>query len=1054
MGFYPWSRSAALLLVTFSGAVLPGCFLFNRGDAIDERTQDTVRNLSSQMEKQSSLSRSSGQATLARLRHLFPGLENDLLRESDFSFEGAPGIFRAFGSSSRPYDPLSQIALRQKVAALCHQQLSRSRLFTWDSWILLEGETLPSDPVLRKALALARNAWHLPFRSTDRAVLELQRLLQESVNPDKAACMAALLAPQFWLGAAKRSDVGRRISLDLYLRVPTLAELDPLENGSQTALQYFDQLLADSRAKEGLWNNIRQWHEEWLGLRKIINPATEGMDRRTVGQNATNSYGGPFRFKVGTGSRARGLGVDRIEMKELSWSRGFNSAVNASCQDGVEQEFDPETFFTFYEHRNHTTGTWNFVGGWVNWSNPAAQTAFFGRLAAESGLPESVGRLLCGEVASASRPAWTPVGWEDTPQNWRRCHGLIFLPRSGAGKVEDAITVLDALFSATGAVAGDPGRVAEFNALLNDLTNLVSRIRIFRTSDWARIDHSGSNLASGSLTAANWWSSASSSLATLKSHMNTSTNTVFFEVGLQDVIHTLNTVTEAPRVNAYPFGNLSYFSNRPPAATSVRLPIYGFQESDRRHRRFAPSGWQTGLSKVRLWFTGQEVSVCNGAERFLASCFFRPQYPVNGATGGLTSGFALGTLWITSTEDTVDTDSLLNPLGLSAMRCGQPDAASLASVYDPTRPNQFYPRGARGNSYREFQGLLEGASATGTTSAERAVFSEISRQLEEEPYQLIERLVFDRMDYRQLLTASATYGTDCLEEYYQQQGLSLPVVPSRRCAAGSTVHRMTPGAPIPAGLLARVNPATPTSNPSFQGVPPSLMSVWQADGLASGGRQHQRVIPPRVASGIVGMPAFLSPVQNSARGISSRFFTRLLCDQPSFFDPDKVGADAIHRRYVSGRNHLKPECYNCHRNLDPLASALSWRFVNLARDVNNQGEGVAGDFFGELLAVSMIGGDTLVGIRNGGTAKGQGAFMGKAVEGIVELSQEVANSRKFAECVVSTTFTHVYGRPVQFADVKLFQELTDRFISPQFNQYRYLELLRTMVTSQSYQRQN
>jgi hypothetical protein len=1061
-------------LIAITGS---GCFLTNREDAIEKLSQKTVDALSQEegssssqgtvapqfIEKQSSLARSSGQSTWVRLRALFPGQDQGILKESDFAFEGAPGIFRSLGSASRQFEPVSQIALRQKVVALCHNHLQVSRLFTWVGHSA--EEQAPADPVDRTVLAAARNGWLHPFDINDKAVQELKRLYVESsklpnnegvrVAPsEKAVCIAVFLAPQFWLGTAKKSDVARRISLELFLRVPSIAELAEFEKAQTSPVDYFNRLLADETAAAGLKKNIHQWHEQWLGLRTFISKGMEHLDRRSHGNGGSNSVGGPYRMNqphATTGrSRSVALGIDRVESM-LAANFKVPQVVTTSCQDKA-QEFDPETLFTYFEHRDITQNRWNFTGGWVKWTE-AARAAFADNLFSQNGLAGSVAPLLCGEGTTAA-PRFEIDDQLETGVKWRRCNGLVALNgvSGNSSPIERLVTSIQMARTATAETALNPTQ--QQDRAMN-FVNMVRRVRIFQTSTWSELPHIGSNLQAikDGAEALNWLNgthspSLDSSINALYTLIRTTTSRVFFEVSLTDYHHNYDAIPQAPSqpssLNAYAWGNLSYFTSMRPSPDSAKLPIYSFGEQDRRHRRYAPSGWQDGLSKVKLWFSGAEVAVCNSFDRFVASCFFRPSPYLKAVSRTLQMGTGLASV---SSDLVFFGDSGLNPVALGSMRCGVPNEEALASGdYNLEKPNEHYPRGTRlVDIYDRFQAQLVGASvADGALASEQKINREITEQLHREPYHLIDEIVFKDRDYRSLLTAAETYGTDCLEEYYSEQAFFLPKKDPTGCRAGGPVRKLNPGKPIKTALLVRPDGA-------IQGIPLQLRDVWDQDGVKKANERHLREIPPRTLSGILTMPAFMSPVQNSARGIASRYFSRLLCDEPSFFDTEQAGVDNLHRPLVSGREHLRPECYNCHRNLDPLASALSWRFISLGPKL---GEGAFLDFLGEIGQVALHLTDRALGIRHGGSIEGRGAFMGKEVIGVRGLGQAIADSRKFAECTVSTTFRHVYGRPVQFSDIKLFEELTNRFISPDFNNYRYLDLLRTMITSKSFQRAN
>ena len=1131
-----------LILSTASGL---GCGLSKREDAQDTQSLVTQKFAQS-LQTQSSVSRTSGMGTHARLRHLFPN-GTLALPEIDFAFEGASGLNRAFGLQSRPFEPLAQMALREKVAALCETHLAdrNTRIFSLEPGEqLLTGESAPTDPAAALALAAARNAWLHPYKSSDPEIVELTALYQgiRSGNTEtlarKSLCMAVLLAPQFWLGAPESSDAARRVSIELFHTIPTMQELQDFVDQRVTMDQYFDRLFANAATKEQFKSTVRSWHEEWLGLRDIFHPDFTYADRRAglleKPFGASNALGvtfAPSPVAVAGGS------TQTIESARLS---GLNSS---QCTTGYQQAFDPDTKMISWEHWNYDTNAVNFVGGFIRTGatlldsgGPSTQMSVASTAAAlearasNNPMPAASGTIRQRMIADICNVGGRALISDQDGVAWRRCNGLLQLNAASLARTKESIRVLLALIgtlqaSKTSTTYNDSNWLAWCplatrnsaclasgvsiatryrDSAISDIRKLLTRIKRYTSSGPVTFasDISAQVTATSAvhLTATSGQDAFTAFFVNATSSNSTSflaafdavaaANSWHFETDLADIKAPSEVAGRPGRYN-YGLGAFDAFGFMMDRRHGLQhLPLMsgalysgvlygtGFTPSDRRVKRLGGGGtWQDGYSKVKLWYTGEEVNVCNASDRLWASCFFRPNASVPVREDPLANySPIIAKFWATPYQWLPD--SAMHPQAVTAFYCGKPDASRLAT-FNSTDPNEAYSTNKLGNSggINEVATNIdlqsrEGLAANTPIGHETAVFEDLTQQIRDEPYELINKLVLDGGDYRELLTAEYTYGNACLKLFYDTQGYYLPLPDPQAVAncnaASRNKSRFSAGAPIPIGQLATVSG-------DYQGSTPERRRMWQAlnGGSAFGSLSTPQPapaqLPARVYSGILTMPLFVAPVATKARGMASRYFARLLCDQPNYYDPLQDATQAseksqLHRSFVSERKHLEESCYQCHRNLDPLASALSWTFQGLlhrstpsdqsGEQFNNfGGEGASNDYLGELDFVEMKE-RNIVGLRHGGGARSAGAFQGQSVNGIHELGVAISSSDKFASCVTQTMFQNVFGRPVQFADIPFFQEMVKNFKDPKGSNYRYVDLIKSMIKSDYFKRKN
>ena len=85
-------------------------------------------------------------------------------------------------------------------------------------------------------------------------------------------------------------------------------------------------------------------------------------------------------------------------------------------------------------------------------------------------------------------------------------------------------------------------------------------------------------------------------------------------------------------------------------------------------------------------------------------------------------------------------------------------------------------------------------------------------------------------------------------------------------------------------------------------------------------------IPPKKMSGLLTMPAFVNPAYGSdslTRTLVSRYFTMLLCGDPTIVQLTPC-QQTFQTQYIPQIWHRDKAqgCFQCHVNVDPLASAL------------------------------------------------------------------------------------------------------------------------------------
>lgn len=488
---------------------------------------------------------------------------------------------------------------------------------------------------------------------------------------------------------------------------------------------------------------------------------------------------------------------------------------------------------------------------------------------------------------------------------------------------------------------------------------------------------------------------------------------------------------------------------------------FGGQNRDKydsfRIYRITPEGKeQRGTSRIKMYY-GDEISVCNS--------FIRPMLTCGGFNmpGDVTGG-----------------NITVNPGKFNNLYCGRPDTNAMKSL----TTGYEVPRGYDVNQALDASKLNDVMIAQPSMqffgdfreylwTKQRQVgnqmypYMQILDDLHREPERFVKYLIKNNKDYRELITANWTIGSEYYKLFIASNGMPIMAYPPGyekyydSNSRASLSHRYSESElsnalitskdfqPLSANYFYKngVNAVRNKENMAFD--------LWMDEDKKTKDMNEyvlwksQAEFSPRPLSGILTMPAFIQPTAIKARTYSARIFQRVLCRLPSEVAVP-AGAQEAHKKFIptrepGGNKHVDPNrgCFSCHMGLDPLAAAVSGSFMTRV------GETTMTDFLGELFTSGGIAfGDKspdVNGIRWGSyNSRGEGMFQGKSIRGFQELGKAVAESDEFSDCAVTTAFKNVYGRDPSEEDLKIIAIVKKKFKQSGYN---YNQMISDLVTS-------
>jgi hypothetical protein len=873
----------------------------------------------------SNLARSSGAAIFLRLTSLFP-LQN--IPAVNFDLYAAQGLNKSVAMPERFTSPTAQISFVAQIEPLCLAAATNPSMVA--SALLadfkLAGEVLPVAAAARDTLMIARNTWLYPYSATSLEVVELLNAYNGAYNASIAAgssvaqstqiarttaCVAALQAPQFWLGNAGPLDVLRKVALEVGKTVPVDTDFSGFQSAANPSA-WMRTYVANLQTQPAYLQSVKYWHQDYLGLEPLNWGFTYDPRGYPTIFGASATMGSSSILNV---IKAPGTNVDGLwRVVPLENTLGFIYTDSEQCTS-FDQPFDPRTTEILWEQMNPAVG-----GAW-----------------------ETIGSQQFQNGA-----------WVDVP-------GSITL----ANGTKRATNVADVNFGQTNGAG----------------------------------------------------------------------------------YH-------------YIRGNL------------VGTPLEFFAKGSRRVRRFSPSGEQNGFSHVKLPFSGQDAVVCNTLMRFVASCAYRPTIPNmlhtsstvydesnrggsntaswngDGIANFLADKVTYGTRYAMpiSNQGAVYLDSFANGNLLDQMHCGNPNPAEAAKnglagynealAYPPgyalaTDPNVPPQNGLISAAINITWGL-----PLSPASPEAQAIAQVKSDLGQDASRLISSVIGTNQDYRQILLANHTYGSEYTRQYLATQALYLPTAP-----VGLTLGA-SPGtvSPFDGSGFGTLNQRWTRNNLGNTSLPISWTNYFASVGMNINGD----LIPPKPMQGILSTVEFMGPVSTGVRTAASRIITRLTCGGINSFVP-AGGQVALHKTYVTQATHLQTTCIQCHINLDPLASALN---VNFAADPTMLNAGIKK--YAAETDNSLFNG--FFGIRamdNPGT----GAFLGQPATGLAGVAAVLANSNEFATCAVQKAFENIFGRALSSqavcaanptnTDCLLVTQTAQKFMQT----YNYNQMVQDLVAS-------
>ena len=545
----------------------------------------------------------------------------------------------------------------------------------------------------------------------------------------------------------------------------------------------------------------------------------------------------------------------------------------------------------------------------------------------------------------------------------------------------------------------------------------------------------------------------------------------------------LNDLTWAEEIPSSSPTRWRYKSDSSTPSRLIGTPFEAFTSENRRVLRYGSNGQlQNGYSKIKLWWSGQEVYVCNTGMRILASCAYRPQTtsPTD-AVGGLENTAPYFKYYSYANPNpqpswtrlakpevlrgfitdiyTWVKDSIYHPNVLESFSCGRPNPSDLGSSANPTLAQEMsaFPKTA---PYNTLAFNVRGPWYNGDyrdewfSNPEGQTLKKIYDDLTQEPMRLVEYILQGQRDYRELLTSDFTLGSRGLQLLYHTQGHWLPTYPS-----GLDL--------TPQDASWNLNEIIPIRSSSIASLPKNWFRnathLAPYDLFSIPFESFETALQPRTFSGILTMPAFLAQSGAKARSLSARIFRALTCNDVNGFTPN-AEQHAIHLKYVpnvepGGANHIsQSSCLGCHINLDPLASAMSSGFLSIrGSNVMLLGDIAGGRLEGETqpYAYHHASEGLTLGLRSrSDRISSGGALLGTEITGGVrQVGSVMANSRVFAKCSVTKAFEGLFGRaPATIEEKNLVDQTTDKFTSSL--NYNYTQMVKKLVISPAYQREN
>ncbi len=533
-------------------------------------------------------------------------------------------------------------------------------------------------------------------------------------------------------------------------------------------------------------------------------------------------------------------------------------------------------------------------------------------------------------------------------------------------------------------------------------------------------------------------------------------------IGGNNVATTLADIQKAPAITV----NVSFHYT---TGAMANLPAFG--PGDRRVRRFTvpddvapnaapPASEQNGYSLVNLWWSGQQVYVCNAFQRFLDTCAYRP------ATKGMMTTSALGWNALSTAQivanmggnNYIGVDSLAHPTVINDLKCSISLTNTSQNFSNTGTPNNVVINGELNFS----TGLYSKYDAT---LKEHDALLSVLQDMRDEPSNLVADIVSNNMDYRKLLTADWTFTRGPLELMYRIQGQYLAnYPPGLDRVPGSAPDYMTKEKVYPMTDFVRL-PRAFFANSLGNQVGQNAAHVFDdtAGAVSPIDDPNLPDLAPRPISGVLTQAAFLGSAVPKMRSVSAKILRTFTCGEVNTYVPTS-SEQVLQLPFIpvsekSGSQHVDPKgaCFGCHINMDPLASALSKGFrlkVNpfTNQPINNSSEWLYG--FGEL--APYVSDETGIGykygVRGNMDLPSDGALFGHAVSGVREVGEVLANSDLFAQCAVIQAFTAVFGRPPNLpSEQSLIDSVKQQWIDSGYN---YNKMIQFLVVSPQFQVRN